>query len=202
MWESLHSEWPIKNSSATPHWRKTIYLHCCWVNIFFLNSLSVLSHEKFHYYLLDYRCNSRFTHANRHCADHPFASLRRCHELALQPLTSQAVENSPDVLRWLENYKRRNEEKTPGKTCDANYDSDSNSLKKSSHSKAWKNQEQQENINERSNDKFKNRRNRGGIAKALQYGSSENCNESTVPLYRYYFVYFQFNYLEGLHKKF
>jgi hypothetical protein len=141
---------------------------------------------------LDHRCNSRFTHANRHCADHPFASLRRCHELALQPLTTQAVENSPDVVRWLENYKRRNEEKTPGKTCDANYDSDSNSLKKSSHSKAWKSQEQQENINERSNDKFKNRRNRGGIAKALQYGSSENCNESTVPLYRYYLVYSQF----------
>lgn len=48
-------------------------------------------------------CNSRFTHANRHCADHPNASLRRCHELALQPLLSQA-ENSPDVLRWLEKY--------------------------------------------------------------------------------------------------
>ena len=48
-------------------------------------------------------CNSRFTHANRHCSDHPHASLRRCHELALQPLLSQA-ENSPDILRWLEKY--------------------------------------------------------------------------------------------------
>ena len=45
-------------------------------------------------------CASRFTHANRHCVDHPFASLRRCHELCLQSL--QPSENSPEVLRWLE----------------------------------------------------------------------------------------------------
>jgi len=127
-------------------------------------------------------CNSRFTHANRHCSDHPFASLRRCHELALQPVISQA-ENSPEVLNWLENFKRRNEEKTPGKV----EDTETNSHKKSSHNKrVWASQQQENNINY-DQEQMKFRRSKGGIAKALHYGSptSNSLDESTsVPLYR------------------
>ena len=117
--------------------REAVHLHCTWVSHHFTVMISDLHLTRsvdvssanssinlfllgvlyFYRVLLSFcRCNSRFTHANRHCSDHPYASLRRClGELALQPVTNHAPENSPDVLNWLENYKKRNEEKTPAK---------------------------------------------------------------------------------------
>ena len=49
------------------------------------------------------RCNMRFTHANRHCPDHPLATLRRSDDFVLRPVASNP-EQSSDVLRWLERY--------------------------------------------------------------------------------------------------
>lgn len=135
-------------------------------------------------------CNSRFTHANRHCSDHPYASLRRClGELALQPVTNHAPENSPDVLNWLENYKKRNEEKTPAKISNSGEESSDKKVRRE-----WRSCDQQENANQQqlTAEKVKmQRRNRAGIAKSLQYGSatsspdiSANSEPSSVPLYR------------------
>jgi len=45
----------------------------------------------------------RFTHANRHCPDHPLATLRRSDDFVLRPVASNP-EQSSDVLRWLERY--------------------------------------------------------------------------------------------------
>jgi hypothetical protein len=45
----------------------------------------------------------RFTHANRHCSDHPLATLRRSDDFVLRPVASNP-EQSSDVLRWLERY--------------------------------------------------------------------------------------------------
>lgn len=134
-------------------------------------------------------CNSRFTHANRHCPDHPFASLRRCHELALQPLLNQA-ENSPDVLRWLENYRKRNDEKTPGKLSDTNDEADSSGIrmKKCRTKKAfWSTDSQQENEQESQNNINirQQRRGKGSIAKSLQYGIESSSDDAqSIPLYR------------------
>merc|ERR1712071_54767 len=133
-------------------------------------------------------CNSRFTHANRHCSDHPFASLRRCHELALQPIISQA-ENSPEVLSWLENFKKRNEEKTPGKVTESTEENnESNFHHKKTHNEREWSSNQQENDAYYGQEQMKFRRSKGGIAKALHYGSptSSNSSEETtsIPLYR------------------
>jgi len=94
------------------------------------------------------------------------------------------------MIQWLTNFfffgysfKRRNEEKTPGKV----EDTETNSHKKSSHNKrVWASQQQENNINY-DQEQMKFRRSKGGIAKALHYGSptSNSLDESTsVPLYR------------------
>lgn len=56
----------------------------------------------------------RFTHANRHCPDHPFATLTRSDDFVLKPV-SENTEFPPDVTRWLERYKmlREKEDRTP-----------------------------------------------------------------------------------------
>lgn len=45
------------------------------------------------------RCNSRFTHANRHCTSHPNATLIRCDDFAL--LDSSESNQSEEVKQWL-----------------------------------------------------------------------------------------------------
>lgn len=96
-------------------------------------------------------------------------------------------------------YKRRNDEKTPGKLSDTNDESESHSaakVKKQVRSKKmWSVEEsQQENLNigDINVNSYKpNRRAKGSIAKALHYGNepvssgSESNNSSSVPLYRY-----------------
>lgn len=59
-------------------------------------------------------CETRFTHANRHCPEHPYANLTRSDDFVLKPV-SENMELPHEVTRWLERYKlsREREEKTP-----------------------------------------------------------------------------------------
>lgn len=51
----------------------------------------------------------RFTHANRHCPDHPYDQLKRCDDFVI-PTTP---EMNADIQRWLEKYRAEREERTP-----------------------------------------------------------------------------------------
>lgn len=46
----------------------------------------------------------RFTHANRHCPDHPYDTLKRCEaaDIQIQPVSE---EQSSDIMRWLQKYR-------------------------------------------------------------------------------------------------
>ncbi|KAK0084479.1 hypothetical protein PV325_006959 [Microctonus aethiopoides] len=59
-------------------------------------------------------CEMRFTHANRHCPDHPYATLTRSDDFVLKPVSGN-TEMPHDVTRWLERYKmaREREDRTP-----------------------------------------------------------------------------------------
>ncbi|KAK2583216.1 hypothetical protein KPH14_009235 [Odynerus spinipes] len=59
-------------------------------------------------------CEMRFTHANRHCPEHPYATLTRSDDFVLKPV-SENTELPHDVTRWLERYKmsREREDRTP-----------------------------------------------------------------------------------------
>lgn len=56
----------------------------------------------------------RFTHANRHCPDHPYATLTRSDDFVLKPV-SENTDVPHDVTRWFERYKmsREREDRTP-----------------------------------------------------------------------------------------
>ncbi|XP_043494002.1 regulatory protein MIG1-like [Polistes fuscatus] len=58
-------------------------------------------------------CNRRFTHANRHCPEHPYATLTRSDDFMLKPI-SENTELSNEVTRWLERFQmsRGKEERT------------------------------------------------------------------------------------------
>lgn len=45
----------------------------------------------------------RFTHANRHCPDHPYDILKRCDNDFM--LNSQPEEQSTEILKWLQKYR-------------------------------------------------------------------------------------------------
>lgn len=51
----------------------------------------------------------RFTHANRHCPDHPYETLKRCDDFVFQAIPEQ----NGDVLKWLEKYRMEREDRTP-----------------------------------------------------------------------------------------
>ncbi|XP_011141887.1 uncharacterized protein LOC105184669 [Harpegnathos saltator] len=59
-------------------------------------------------------CEMRFTHANRHCPEHPYATLTRSDDFVLKPV-SENTDLPHDVTRWLERYKmsREREDRTP-----------------------------------------------------------------------------------------
>ncbi|KAK7066601.1 hypothetical protein SK128_008601 [Halocaridina rubra] len=59
-------------------------------------------------------CSSRFTHANRHCSEHPFATLQRTADANINPQLSPA-ECTEEVIRWLEKYRNERMERTPAK---------------------------------------------------------------------------------------
>lgn len=45
----------------------------------------------------------RFTHANRHCPDHPYDALKRCDDDFL--MSTQPEEQSTEILKWLQKYR-------------------------------------------------------------------------------------------------
>lgn len=53
-------------------------------------------------------CQMRFTHANRHCPDHPYDTLKRCDDFVIQSIPEQNTE----VLKWLDKY-RSERDRTP-----------------------------------------------------------------------------------------
>ncbi|XP_076055412.1 uncharacterized protein LOC143033807 [Oratosquilla oratoria] len=59
-------------------------------------------------------CTSRFTHANRHCAEHPYATLKRTADSTISPQITSA-ECTDEVLLWLEKYRQERTERTPAK---------------------------------------------------------------------------------------
>lgn len=54
-------------------------------------------------------CVMRFTHANRHCPDHPYDQLKRVDDFVIQASTEQ----NHEVIKWLEKYKMEKEDRTP-----------------------------------------------------------------------------------------
>lgn len=59
-------------------------------------------------------CGNRYTHANRTCPVHPYHKPQRSIDLVLQPNIG-AGENTEEVQKWLENYRRERLDKTPAK---------------------------------------------------------------------------------------
>lgn len=55
------------------------------------------------------KCQMRFTHANRHCPEHPYDTLKRCDDFVIQAVTEQ----NHEVIKWLEKYKMEKEDRTP-----------------------------------------------------------------------------------------
>lgn len=50
----------------------------------------------------------RFTHANRHCPDHPYDTLRRCDDdFVIQPMPE---EQSTEILKWLQKYREERQQ--------------------------------------------------------------------------------------------
>lgn len=48
-------------------------------------------------------CQMRFTHANRHCPDHPYDVLKRCEDDFM--MSSQPEEQSTEILKWIQKYR-------------------------------------------------------------------------------------------------
>lgn len=82
----------------------------------FTQSGQLKTHQRLHSGERPFRCsadgcNMRFTHANRHCSNHPYNSLIRCEDKALDNIFSN--EQNIEVLKWLERYRANKEDKTP-----------------------------------------------------------------------------------------
>ncbi|KAK6179183.1 hypothetical protein SNE40_011601 [Patella caerulea] len=57
-------------------------------------------------------CTSRFTHANRHCPNHPYASLQRQKSSSSPPSSPTEAESTSPVKRWLARHEAMQGEKT------------------------------------------------------------------------------------------
>ncbi|CAG5126392.1 unnamed protein product [Candidula unifasciata] len=56
-------------------------------------------------------CKSRFTHANRHCSQHPYASLKRL-EMKLEDVARLCeAESNPEVIKWINRYVKHCQER-------------------------------------------------------------------------------------------
>lgn len=62
-------------------------------------------------------CPHRFTHANRHCPDHPYALLKRDETPSLELDAADAENMSEAVLVWLQKYDREKKERSASREC-------------------------------------------------------------------------------------
>ncbi|XP_025110520.1 zinc finger protein 367-like isoform X2 [Pomacea canaliculata] len=61
-------------------------------------------------------CKSRFTHANRHCSDHPYASLQRVEtQVSMEPESFWENSDKSEVLTWLQKQAEQRQSKSPVK---------------------------------------------------------------------------------------
>jgi len=60
-------------------------------------------------------CGARFTHANRHCSDHPTQALVR-DEINMPLPTFNANTDSPEICAWMQRYLTRRQDRTPFKS--------------------------------------------------------------------------------------
>ena len=75
----------------------------------------------FHKFIFICRCGNRYTHANRTCPAHPYNKPQRSNDLVLQP-TIGAGEDTMEVQKWLDNYRRERMDKTPAKNPSSVHD--------------------------------------------------------------------------------
>ncbi|KAL8615985.1 hypothetical protein ACOMHN_014947 [Nucella lapillus] len=61
-------------------------------------------------------CSSRFTHANRHCSEHPFAGLRRVETHVTGPEGYWDYDDHAAIRHWLKKQAERKQARSPAKS--------------------------------------------------------------------------------------